>query len=100
LLVSGIRDSFFFNEYLIILLVIALLAEHSFWFSGKDMKAQMPHAIKSFKSQKHITIDILKAEVETAFHNASNKEDLAWLIQWVIDHKLVCDIVFNFCFKY
>jgi hypothetical protein len=62
------------------------------------MKTQLPHAIKSFKSQKHITINTLKAEVETAFNNASDKEDPAWLIQWVIDHKLVCDIIFNFLF--
>jgi hypothetical protein len=41
----------------------------------------------------------LKAEVETAFNNASDKEDPAWLIQWVIDHKLVCDIIFNFLFQ-
>jgi hypothetical protein len=98
-LVSGITDLLFFNKYLIILLVVALLAEHSFWFSGKDMKAQLPHAIKSFKSQKHITISIVKAEVETAFINASDKKDPAWLIQWVIDHKLVCDIIFNFLFQ-
>jgi hypothetical protein len=96
LLVSGITDSLFFNEYLTILLVIALLAEHSFWFSGKDMEAQLPHAIKSFKSQKCITINILEAEVETAYNNASDKEDSAWLIQWVIGHKLVCNIIFNF----
>jgi hypothetical protein len=99
LLVSGITNSLFFNEYLIILLAIALLAEHSFWFSGKDMKAQLSYAIKSFNFQKNIRI--LKAEVETAFNNANDKEDSAWLIQWVIDHKLVCnvcDIIFNFLF--
>jgi len=58
------------------------------------MKAQLSHAIKSFKSQKHITISILKAQVETAFNNAIDKEDLGWLIQWVISHKLVCHIIF------
>jgi len=60
------------------------------------MEVQLPHAIKSFKSQKHITINILKTQVETAFHNAINKEDPAWLIQWIINHTLVCDIVFVF----
>jgi len=80
-------------------LVIALLAEHSFWFSGENMAAQLPHAIKSFKSQKHITIGILKAQVETAFNNATNKENPAWLIQWIISHKLVCDIIFSFLFQ-
>ena len=61
------------------------------------MKAQLPHAIKSFKSQKYITM--LNAQVETAFNNAIDKEDPAWLIQWVISHKLVCDIIFNFLFQ-
>ena len=60
------------------------------------MEAQLPHAVKSFKSQKHINISILKAQVETAFNNAINQENPAWLIQWVISHKLVCDIIFNF----
>ena len=87
------------NTYLTVLLVFALLAEHSFWFSGRDLEAQLPHAIKSFKFQKHITISVLKAEVEAAFNNASDKEDPAWLIQWVINHKLVCDVVFNFLFQ-
>ena len=96
---GGILNQLFCNQYLTILSVLALLAEHSFWFSGKDMKAQLSHAIKSFKSQKHITISILKAQVETAFHNAIDKEDPAWLIQWVISHKLVCDIIFNFMFQ-
>jgi hypothetical protein len=63
------------------------------------MGVQFPHAIKSFKSQKHITISLLKAQVETAFNDAINKEDPAWLIQWVIGHKLVCDIIFNFLFQ-
>jgi hypothetical protein len=88
-----------FTKYLTILLVVALLAEHSFWFSGKNMEAQLPYAIKSFKSQKHITISILKAEVETAYNNASDKEDSAWLIQWVLSHKLVCDIILTFLFQ-
>ena len=60
----------------------------------------MPHAIKSFKSQKHITINIVKAEVEAAFNNACDKKNPAWLIQWVIDHKLVCDIIFGFFFSF
>jgi hypothetical protein len=88
-----------FNKYLTILLVVALLAEHSFWFSGYDMQGQIPHAIKSFKSQKHITINMVKAEVEAAFNNASDKRNPAWLIQWVIGHKLVCDIIPNFQFQ-
>ena len=82
------------------MLVVALLAEHSFWFSGRDMQAQLPYAIKSFKSQKHITINMVKAKVEVEFNNASNKENPAWLIQWVIDNKLVCEKSFSmFCFK-
>jgi len=83
-------------KYLTILLVIALLAEHSFWFSGKDMVEQLPHAVKSFKSQKHINTSIIMAEVEKAFNNASNQEDPAWLIQWVINNKLVCDLFNTF----
>ncbi|KIM42374.1 hypothetical protein M413DRAFT_132886 [Hebeloma cylindrosporum] len=71
-----------------VIAVIALLVEHSFWFAGKDIGKQFSHAIKSFKSQKHLTINIFKAEVEAAFNNASDKEDPAWLIQWIIDHKL------------
>ena len=63
------------------------------------MKEQLPHAIKSFKSQKHITISMVKAKVEVAFNNASDKEHPAWLIQWVIDNKLVCDIIFNVLFQ-
>jgi len=94
--IAGIINRLFCNQYLIILLVIALLAEHSFWFSGKHMEAQLPYAIKSFKSQQHITINILKAQVRTAFNNAIDKENPAWLIQWVISHKLVCGIIFNF----
>jgi len=34
------------------------------------------------------------AEIETVFNSVSDKEDLAWLIQWVIEHKLVCDIIY------
>jgi hypothetical protein len=66
--------------------VIALLAEHSFWFSGNNIEEQLYHTIKSFKSQKNIKL--VKAEVETAFNNATNKEDSAWLIQLVINNKL------------
>jgi len=68
--------------------VVALLAEHSFWFFGPDIVTQLPDAVKSFKSQKNINTVI--GEVETAFTNASDNEDLAWLIQRVIDNKLVC----------
>ena len=96
--IAGIINLLFLNKYLIILLVAALLAEHSFWFSGQDMQAQLSHAIKSFKSQKHISISILKADVETAFKNASDKEHPAWLIQWIINHKLVNVIIFDFLF--
>jgi hypothetical protein len=38
------------------------------------------------------------AEVEIAFNNASDKEDPAWLIQWVINNKLVCSIILDFLF--
>jgi len=69
-----------------IIAVVALLAEHSFWFSGNDMEKQLSHAIKSFKSQKNIKL--VQAEVETAFNNATNKGDSAWLIQLIIDNKL------------
>jgi hypothetical protein len=61
------------------------------------MEAQIHHAIKSFKSQKHISV--VKAEVEAAFNDASDKESPTWLIQWVIAHKLVCDVIFNFLFQ-
>ena len=40
------------------------------------------------------------ANIETAYNNASDKEDPTWLIEWVIDNKLVCDIVLNFQFKH
>jgi hypothetical protein len=56
------------------------------------MFKQLLHAIKSFKSQPHITISIINTEVEVAFNSASDKKNPAWLIQWVIDHKLVCNI--------
>ena len=56
------------------------------------MAEQLPHAVKSFKSQKHINITIVMAEVEKAFNNASNQEDPAWLIQWVFNNKLVCNL--------
>jgi len=68
--------------------VVALLAEHSFWFSGSNMEEQFPHAIKSFKSQKHTNITIVKEEIEIAFNRSSHKEDPAWLIHWVINNKL------------
>ena len=63
------------------------------------MEKQFPHAMKSFKSQKHINIRTVMANIETAYNNASDKEDPAWCIQWVIDNKLVCDIVLNFQLK-
>jgi hypothetical protein len=66
------------------------LAEHSFWFSGDDIVEQFLHATISFKTQKHINNTL--AAVETAFNNASHKNDSAWLIQWVINNKLVCNI--------
>ena len=84
-----------FYKWLTILLVISLLAEHSFWFSGRDIVDQLPHAVKSFKSQEHINIAIVMAEVKKAFDNASNpKKDPAWLIQWVINNKLVCNLCY------
>jgi len=55
---------------------------------------QFIYATKSFK--KHINITLVIKEVETAFNNASDKEDLAWLIQWVIKNKLVCNITLDF----
>jgi len=63
------------------------------------MEKQFSHAIKSFQSQKHINISTVMANIEIAFNNASHKKDPAWLIQWVIDNKLVCDIVLKFHFK-
>ena len=97
--ITGITNPLIFNEQLTTLSVIALLAEHSFWFSGQNMEEQFTHVVKSFKSQKHINITIVKAKVENAFNNASDKEDPAWLIQWVIDNKLVLDIILNLLFK-
>jgi hypothetical protein len=76
------------------------LAEHSFWFSGHNIAEQFFHAVKSFKSQKHINITLLMEAVETAFNNASDKEDPAWLIQWIINNKLVCSITLHFLFLY
>jgi hypothetical protein len=78
---------------------VALLAEHSFWFSGKDMEEQLPHAIKSFKSQTHINIPLLITGVEDALNTARDEEDPAWLIQWIIDNKLVCNVIFALCLK-
>ena len=63
------------------------------------MRQQLPYAIESFKSQRNITISILQAEVEAAFNYARDKKSPAWLIQWVIGHKLVCDITFNLLFQ-
>jgi hypothetical protein len=37
-------------------------------------------------------------EVEIAFNNANDKEDPAWLIQWVINNKLVCNITLDSLF--
>ena len=98
--IAGITNSLLFNIKLRILSVVTILAEHSFWFSGQNMEKQLAHAVKSFKSQKHININKLKTEVETAFNNASDKEDPAWLIQWVIDNKLVCNIILIFLFNH
>ena len=95
-----LKNYYFFYKCLIILLVVALLLEHSFWFTGETILKQLSHAIESFKNQKNINISILNTEVKAAFNSASDKEDPAWLIQWVINHKLVCDIIFNFCFKH
>jgi hypothetical protein len=60
------------------------------------MAEQFLHAVKSFKSQAHIIV--VMAKVETAFNNASDKEDPAWLIQWIINNKLVCNLTLDFCF--
>jgi hypothetical protein len=78
---------------------LALLAEHSFWFSGRDMVGQLPAAIQSFNSQKHTNFTMMLAEVDTAFNNASDRNYPAWLIQWVIDNKLVCNIILHLLFK-
>ena len=75
-------------------LVIALLVEHSFWFSGENMAKQLSYAVNSFKLQRHINITIVMVEVEKAFNNASDPKDPAWLIQWVINNKLVCNLYF------
>jgi len=68
--------------------VVALLAEHSFWFSGQNIETQFSHAVKSFKSQKHINITTVEAEVEIIFNNSSGINDPVWLIKWIIDNKL------------
>ena len=95
--IAGITYFLMFYEYLTILSVVALLAEHSFWFCGSFSEEQFPHAVKSFKSQKQINIAI--AAVETAFNNASDKEHPAWLIQWISDNKLVWNIILYPLFK-
>ena len=79
---------------------MALLAEHSFWFSGTDMEEQLPHAVKSFKSQKDFSIMKVMVEIETAFNNTTDREDPAWLIQWVINNKLVCNIISALCLQH
>jgi hypothetical protein len=61
------------------------------------MAEQFLSAIKSFKTQTHINITL--AAVETAFSNTSHKNDSAWLIQWVINNKLVCNITLYFLFN-
>jgi hypothetical protein len=93
--IAGIINLLISNKYLIILLVLALLAEHSFWFSGHDMEAQILHAIKSFKSHKHINITTVEVGVETAFNSDNNKQHPTWLIQWIIDNKLVSNTILN-----
>ena len=62
------------------------------------MAKQFPHAVKSFKSQKHINITLVMTGVKTAFNNASDKENSTWLIKWVIDNKLVRNITLHFLF--
>ena len=98
--IAGITDLLIFNEYLTIwfLLVVALLAEHSFWFSGSNMVTQFQHAVKSFNSQQNINVSKVKAEVETAFNKASDGNS-AWLIQWIIENKLVCIFTLYFLLK-
>jgi len=61
-----------------------------------DIIKQFLSAIKSFKTQKHINVTL--AAVETAFNNASDKNDSAWLIQWVINNKFVHNITSYFLF--
>jgi hypothetical protein len=90
--IAGIAELLIYNERLKIHLVLALVAEHSFWFSGRDMEEQFSHAANSLKSQKHISITTMIEEVETAFNKTSEKQNSAWLIQWVIDNKLVCNL--------
>jgi hypothetical protein len=64
------------------------------------MAEQFPHAVKSFKSQTHINITLVMAEVETAFNNANDKDDPTWLIQWIVNNKLVCNLTLDFLFCY
>jgi hypothetical protein len=68
--------------------VVTVLLEHSFWFSGDNMKTQLSYAIKSFKSQQYTSFNIMGAGIATAFNNASHKQNPAWLIRWVISNKL------------
>jgi hypothetical protein len=89
---------YYSSKYLTIPSVVALLAEHSFWFSGTNIAEQFHHAVKSFEFQQHISITLVMAAVETAFNNATNKEDPAWLIHWVINNRLVCKITLYFWF--
>ncbi len=96
---AGIPISFTFIKKTNKLSVVALLAEHSFWFSGDSMSTQFSHAIKSFKSQQR-NISIIMTEVATVFDNASTKEDSTWLIQWVVDNKFVSYIILHFQFEY
>jgi len=71
-----------------VIAVVTILLEHSFWFSGDDMKTQLSYAITSFKSQQYTSFNIMGAGIATAFNNASHKQNPAWLIQWVISNKL------------
>jgi hypothetical protein len=62
------------------------------------MAEQLPHAVKSFESQKHTNMTLVIRVVETAFNTASDKKNPTWLIHWVINNKLVCNITFDFLF--
>jgi hypothetical protein len=62
------------------------------------MAKQLLYAVKSFESQKHTNMTLVIKEVETAFNNASDKENPTWLIDWVINNKLVCNITLDFLF--
>ena len=50
------------------------------------MNARLPNILPT---QKHINITLVMTAVETVFNDASDKENPAWLIQWVIKNKLV-----------